>query len=175
MRPSASRLDARSALRLAGMTRHGGGRPLLLRARLDRAEALEGNLGGGVGFLQLHAPIAQIGQHDRLARHRAAHEVAGCEHLELAVEKAQPCFALEAEQPFESVHFSCTATLVSISGRLQAPRAKAAMSIQMAFCVRQCRMISEAASPMPMAPAPEQRALAAARCPGLAARGRAGR
>src|SRR6185436_20783649 len=53
---------------------------------------------------QLHAPVAQVGQHDRLAGNGAAHEVAGRQHLELAVEEPQPCFALEAEQLFEAIH-----------------------------------------------------------------------
>src|SRR6185503_12497156 len=46
----------------------------------------------------------QVGQHDRLAGDGAAHEVAGREHLELAVEEPQPCFALEAEKLFEAIH-----------------------------------------------------------------------
>ena len=41
-----------------------------------RAIALEGDLGAGIGLLQLHAPVAQIRQHDGLARDGAAHEVA---------------------------------------------------------------------------------------------------
>ena len=63
-----------------------------------------------IGLLQLHAPIAQIGQHDGLARHGAAHEVARTEDLKLTVEIAQLRLALEAEQLFEPIHSLSTST-----------------------------------------------------------------
>src|SRR5581483_5949774 len=100
------------ASRNSGMTS-----TLLAAARLHHAVALEGDLGAGVSLLQLHAPVAQIGQHDRLAGDGTAHEVAWRDHLELAVEEAQPCLALEAEQLFKPVHCASTATLVAACRR----------------------------------------------------------
>src|SRR5262245_15132268 len=67
--------------------------PLFPDARPQGPEALEGNFRVRVSFLQLHAPVAQIRQHDGLTRYRAAHEVAGAQDLELAVEIAQLGFA----------------------------------------------------------------------------------
>src|SRR5262249_43946872 len=62
---------------------------LLPRPPRQGAMALEGDLGAGVGLLQLHAPIAQIGKGDRLTGDGAADEIAGRDDLKLAVEIAQ--------------------------------------------------------------------------------------
>src|SRR5262249_737262 len=72
--------------------------------RADGAVALKGNLGTGVSLLQLNAPIAQIREHDGYPGDRTAHEIAGAQHLELAVQIAQLRLALEPEQLFEPVH-----------------------------------------------------------------------
>src|SRR5262245_21289632 len=68
--------------------------------------ALKGDLGAGVGFLQLHAPVAQVGQRDRLAAHRAPHDVAWDQHLELTVEIAKPGLAPETKEPLKPIHAS---------------------------------------------------------------------
>src|SRR5262245_24255242 len=77
---------------------------LLPRPPRQGAMALEGDLGAGVGLLQLHAPIAQIGKGDRLAGDGAADEIAGRDDLKLAVEIAQSRLAPEAEQPLKPIH-----------------------------------------------------------------------
>src|SRR5262245_49425400 len=79
---------------------------------LERAIALEGDLGAGVGFLQFHAPVAQVGQRDRFAGDGAAHIVTGSDDLELAVKVAQPRLAFEAEQPFKPIHALSTSAPV---------------------------------------------------------------
>jgi hypothetical protein len=64
----------------------------------------EGDLGAGVGFLQLNAPVAQVGECDRLAAHCAPHEVAWDKDLELTVEIAKPGLAPETEEPLKPIH-----------------------------------------------------------------------
>ncbi len=66
--------------------------------------AAERNLGRGIGFLQLDAPVAQIGKLDRLAGDGAAHELARRDNLELAVEVADLSLATDAEQFVEFIH-----------------------------------------------------------------------
>src|SRR5262245_40392632 len=68
--------------------------------------ALERDFGRRIGFLQLDAPIAQVGQLDLLAGHRTAYEVARRDHLEFAVEVAHLGFAPHSEQLVEPVHES---------------------------------------------------------------------
>ena len=68
------------------------------------AEALERGRGVDIGLLQLDAPIAELIERDGAAGDGAAHEVAGRQHLHLAVEIFELGFALEAEIAFEAVH-----------------------------------------------------------------------
>jgi hypothetical protein len=70
------------------------------------AEALERGRRVDIGLLQLDAPIAKLVERDGAAGHRAAHEVAGREHLHLAVEIFELGLALEADIAFETVHQS---------------------------------------------------------------------
>src|SRR5262245_27475417 len=79
---------------------------LLARLAGQRAIALERDLRAGVGLLALDAPVAQVGEGDRLAGDGAAHEVAGGDDLELAVEIAQSRLAPEAEQTLKPIHAS---------------------------------------------------------------------
>ena len=72
--------------------------------RMCLAEALQRGGGIRVSFLQLDAPIAELVERDGAPGHRAAHEVAGRQHLHLAVEIFQLGFALEADVAFEAVH-----------------------------------------------------------------------
>ena len=92
-RPSTSLrdVDARHAVRLRW-------RRVRLAVALQRSRSVD------IGLLQLDAPVAQLFEWNGAASHRAAHEVAGRQHLHLAVEIFQPGFALEANIAFEAVH-----------------------------------------------------------------------
>ena len=82
--------------------------------------ALHRDLGRRVRLLQLDAPIAQIGQHDRLAGHRAAHEVARREHLKLPVKELHLRLAPQAEESVDPIH----ARLLPMSADHNANRAR---------------------------------------------------
>jgi len=61
---------------------------------------------GGIGIrlLPFHAPVAELGERDHVARHRTAHEVARAQHLIFAVEITDARLALQAEKAFDAVH-----------------------------------------------------------------------
>src|SRR5581483_5821519 len=71
---------------------------------MSLAVALERGGGVDIGLLQLDAPIAELVERDGAPGHRAAHELAGREHLDLAVEIFELGLAFEAEVAFEAVH-----------------------------------------------------------------------
>ena len=83
--------------------------------RVGLAEALERRRGVDIGLLQLDAPIAQLVERDGAPGDGAAHEVAGRQHLHLAVEIFEPGLALEAEIAFESVHHSREVRIISVA------------------------------------------------------------
>ena len=66
--------------------------------------ALHRHLRRRVRLLQLDTPVTQVGQHDRLAGHRTAHEVARRQHLKLPVKELHFCFAPQAEESVDPVH-----------------------------------------------------------------------
>src|SRR4029077_17657931 len=74
------------------------------RSGVGLAVALQRGSGVGIGLLQLDAPIAQLIERDGAAGHGTAHEVAGRQHLNFAVEIFELGFALEANVAFETVH-----------------------------------------------------------------------
>ena len=67
-------------------------------------EASEHRLGGGVGFLQLDAPIFQLVERNRLAGDRAAHEGARADDAIIAVEIAKLGLAGSKWDALETIH-----------------------------------------------------------------------
>src|SRR5690606_31681372 len=65
---------------------------------------LHGNFRRRIGFLELDTPIAQIGQHNRFARYRTAHEVARGNDLKLSVKVLDLCLAAEPKEPVDTIH-----------------------------------------------------------------------
>src|SRR5690606_23832706 len=62
----------------------------------------ERHFGVEIGFLALDAPVFQLVERDGLPRHRATHERARHDHLEISVQVAEA--SLARARSFETVH-----------------------------------------------------------------------
>src|SRR5262245_58292302 len=94
--------------------------------------ALERGRGIDIGLLQLDAPIAEIVEGNVAAGHGAAHEIAGRQHLHLAVEILDLGLALEGAAAFETIHqgslssfFSPLSVTIQSSDAIRPARSKA--------------------------------------------------
>jgi hypothetical protein len=70
----------------------------------DLQEALQRHFGAQIGFLQLHAPIAQILDRDLLPRDGTANEIAIRENLKFPVQISQLGLARLAYMSLKSIH-----------------------------------------------------------------------
>jgi hypothetical protein len=66
--------------------------------------ALEGHFRAYIGLLQLHVPVAEVGQRNGFACNSAPHKIARRQYLELAIKIAQLGLTFETKQPFEPIH-----------------------------------------------------------------------